>query len=294
MNNQDNQSLIALQVQHDDALVDVPSHPYHTRFFDVVSIIVPHYYSCAPPNNLQAPILIENNKYDDLYSSVSIISYEDAIIRAIIELHDVHFGSSIHDIKKHVNMYFMNTIPHQQPHHQDYNKNSINHGLFIAALKSLLNRKVIAPRLPLNSHSSGTCGFSSFMSYHLKISTQYIHAQHCIFHLLQEKKKSMLKDLYGKKKEVKQLAVPMKSPFPKVRLVDHNAGVVRVLGHKDEEGNERSRMEWVNDEETSQKSYIPLVHLGLHLNKKVYVMNRKSMIRNRMKFPNSKIVVSGL
>ena len=131
-----------LQVQHDDAFVDdVPPHPYHTRYFDIFTAIVPEQQS--------QPCLTEQEQFQNQNPSAamqnldSMTSYEDAIIMAIIALRDLQSGSTISSIKNYMRENFIHDL---FPYLLDTSQASldeiysINNCLFLVAMKSLLNR----------------------------------------------------------------------------------------------------------------------------------------------------------
>lgn len=322
-----NQSLPTIQVQHDDAFVDIPSHPYHTRFFDVVVLTSPPVAPIPSPalSPVQPlalpPAMQEHTRINHRSNFVSIMSYEDAIIIAIIELHDLHIGSSINTIKKHVRdnsiqqANFMNrTISSStatatsRNSHNSNNNNHLKNSLFLAALKSLLDKKVIVPYSKYASFVKKTC----LSSCCFKLSREYIKKRFQVF-LLNRHKLLLSKDKYYKEdkkdkdckkrmnkkytKERKQKipTVRIKPSLSKIRLVDQNAGGVLVEKNKNKNNvktvvSGMMDLDDVVDEET-QKRYILLLKLGLHL-KEVFITKRKNLCKKMKKNLHYKKIVS--
>ena len=343
-----------LQVQHDDGFVDdVPSHPYHTRFFDVVvltsSPIVPIApvapIMSIPPLPLLTPVLanpsspaiIEQNSSSSSMNipisrgetihhknSVSIMSYEDAIVNAISELRDLCIGSSVHEIKKHMTSNFMKSdnylmksgnrsnsssthtktvrvcfVNHNKNDNEIDNNNQqyiIKNSLFLAALKSLLNRKVIVPCASFVKKSSlSSCCF--------KLSRKYVkeRVQILIRHKLLSKEKYnkekeynywKKRNKYAKERVQKIPTVRIKPPLSKIRLIDPNKSGMLVERSKKRDNNNNYRnnnndkmlvsgmMDMDGMDEETQERFIFLLKLGLHM-KKVFIAKRKNVCKKK-------------
>ncbi len=296
MTNQ-NQSIITLQVQHDDAFVeDVPSHPYQKRFFDFIILS----QTSPPLHDTQSIHTTTNiNKNIITYKNcISIMSYEDAIIIALLELHDHrNLGSSVHEIKKHLMEHFIKeNIPSltdaDTVKYDDYFKSS----LFAVAMKSLLDKGVIiVPHLPFvrhHYHSSTSC--RSFI-----LSKQFIHRKFEVFKkrisLLGKIRQSKQRNSYlfpqvimtNNKEGRKHIPARIKPQLSKMRLVDQVAVV--------EKGEEKTRKKRLNGMEldsnaSRQKKCTVLMQIG-HNTKKGFVIKRNSICtRKRLKYPNTIVV----
>jgi hypothetical protein len=139
--------------------------PYHTKFFDIITIPPP------PPPEQEQGINPEKNLLSFLNSFNSIMYYEDAILDAIRDLRDGHNGSNVHAIQKHIQANFFqeyennkhkphlnnkNDHPHQQQEAEWwlFSCSSLNNDdnmtppqwkehLFVQALKSLVEKNCI-------------------------------------------------------------------------------------------------------------------------------------------------------
>jgi hypothetical protein len=274
-----NQPSLTLQVQHDDALVDVPSHPYHTRYFDVVTI------SKEESTN-------EPRKTSIYQNFESIMSYEDAIINAIIQLRDIHIGSSITSIQKHMKEHFIQeNFPNLKNniHMEDASFNYyLKKSLFIVALKSLLDKKVITSSPDASLMKNGCLS-----NCYLKLSRTYIMKRLEVFkqridliERREERRKRELK-LKLKMQEWKQVPVRIKPPLSKIRLVDQNAGI--IIEKDKRVTKDKGGMDW--DEERKKRSAL-LMRLGIHRNK-LFVAKRTSL-HEKMTIPHNRIMVQGL
>mmetsp|Transcript_6918 Transcript_6918/g.13047 ORF Transcript_6918/g.13047 Transcript_6918/m.13047 type:complete len:286 (-) Transcript_6918:959-1816(-) len=119
--------------------------PYHTKFFDVITIPPP------PPSDDAQGFLTQADKnlYSYLNSFNSIMCYEDAILDAIHDLRDGHHGSNVHAIQKHIQAnFFHDNIPHLNEKDAellsyDVPQTQWKEHLFVQALKSLVDKNCI-------------------------------------------------------------------------------------------------------------------------------------------------------
>lgn len=293
MTNQ-NQSIITLQVQHDDAFVeDVPSHPYHRRFFDFIILS----QTAPPPNDIQSNDTTNTtkNRITSYKNCVSIMSYEDAIIIALLELHDHrNHGSSVHEIKKHLMEHFIKeNIPSltdaDAVKYDDYFKSS----LFAVAMKSLLDKGVIVPHLPFVGHHH----FSTCRSFIL--SKEFIHRKFEVFkkrisllgRIRQSKQRNsdlIPQVMMTNKEGRKHIPARIKPQLSKMRLVDQ----VAVLEKEEEKTRKKKLNEMELDRNSRQKKCTVLMQIGQNT-KKGFVIKRNSICtRRRLKYPNTIVVQS--
>lgn len=274
-----NDPIVTLQVlNHDDAFDDIPPLPYHTRFFDVM-------LRPLPPSNLPSE---KTQRKPIIYSNfVSIISYEDAIITAIMELHDVHIGSSISEIKKHmVDNFIKETFPYLDKADTNATFNYLKRPLFLAALKSLLDKRVIVPHsyAPVVKNGLTTCCYKlskSFVRKRLKLFNKRLW----ILEQIRDARKRREYDLIMTKKERKHVPARIKPPLHKIHLLDQVPGVV-VVENEDTIRKKKKRHEMELDDGV-KKVFLFSSKLGLHF-KKAYVTKRKTSCKRRLKLPIKK------
>jgi len=252
---------MTLTVQHDDALVDdMPSHPYHTRYFDIVTILPdpPLQRQRQEEEKKQLSLLrtiAEQNKTLHHYNFVSIMSYENAIINAIKDLRDGHkIGSHVSSIKKHMKEYF---VEENFPHLKEMNSTTSNidalkyynecftvkDTLFVAAIKSLYNKGIL--KTPKSNHFSSL----SLSSTHVcenwnecKMKLDWIKRNE-----KQLKEAVRLHRHQQRRHHLKQLvpAARIKPLVSKIRLIDRAA--VGALANLDDEERKYSTMELDNE-----------------------------------------------
>ena len=186
------------------------------------------------------------------------MSYEEAIMNAIIQLHDhLDIGSSIASIKNHMKEHFIKE-QFRSIYHNSYNSYlqfNLKSSLFLVALKSLVDKKVIVPHTfcshmsstsnpPSSSSSSSppSSSFSSFLTssscYTFKLSNEYKIKLTKLYQRYRSKadKESLIKTRNNKLKKrmlqhIKQYqntspAVRIKPSLSKLKFIDQNAGII--------------------------------------------------------------------
>ncbi len=285
-------------IQHDDALVDdVPPHPYHTRLFDIVTLLPEQPRQRQQQEEEQKRLLllesiVKHNKTLQHQNFVSIMSYEDAIINALKDLRDFHtIGSPVSSIKKHMEEYFVQeNFPHLKE--MDCTKScapadllnyfnetfGIKNALFVAALKSLLDREIIKR----SNHSSSISFSSKYVCEKwskLKKKMDWMKRNE-----KQLQQALRLQQQQQKRRQQWKQQVPaarMKPIVSKIRLIDATAvgTVVNLNGGK----TKQSEMELDDDSSCTPRGKIfeeqpttDLLHkLSLEMSK-MFVMKRRS------------------
>lgn len=292
-----NQSTITFQVQHDDAFVDdVPPHPYHKRFFDVIIVS-----QSSPPDNDRGQSTSEKEAI--MYSfknRVSIMSYEDAIIIALLELHDHrHIGSPVHAIKKHLienitkeNMFFLSKSNTKESAVQYFDHDCFKSSLFTIAMKSLIDKGVIvsSSHLQFKRHNLLTCQFL--------LSNEFLHRKFEVFkkrmsllERMRESKQRNNSDLMKMTTKEAQKHIPasrIKPHLSKMRLIDQMA--IFEKGEKKTKINVKDEMEL--DSVRLRKKCTVLVKIA-QTTKKGFVIKRSSICtRKKLKHPNTIVLQS--
>lgn len=273
-------SIVVLQVQHDDAFVeDVPLHPYHTRFFDMVVL--------APPK-LDESVRVQK-KHFVLSNFVSIMSYEDAIITALLELHDhYHIGSSISAIRKHMEENFVKeNFPLLSKGNTDINLDNIRHSLFLLALKSLLKKRVIVPHASFTTNGSPGSSFILSREFLRRRLDQYKKHISLAEHMKNEMKRRHHLQILARETR-KHVPARIKPPISKICLVDQMAEGL-FIDNGDKKANQRYQMDL---EKRVQKRSIFLLKLGANMKKLHYFSKRHNFLRmRRLKQAQSKVPI---
>ena len=280
-------SMTILQVQHDDAFVDdVPPHPYHTRYFDIITTAV-----IPSPQSIQDPTTTTttNTKQEEIPHIPSITffqnldslsAYEDAIIMAIINLRDFHIGSTLSDIRNYIqDNYIHDLYPNLKAkldNEQCSSYYSIKNSLFLLAMKSLLNKNVMEGSCV---KKNGSC-MSSF-----QLSSQFLQARLGMVkkqHDIKERKEAArVREVKFHRLE-KNVIVPAhgRVPLSKQRLFDLNAGVILERERKISHDTDNE----MDLDESKQTKFSYLAKLCTHENSAMFITKRKKFIpRNKSK-----------
>mmetsp|Transcript_28554 Transcript_28554/g.42342 ORF Transcript_28554/g.42342 Transcript_28554/m.42342 type:complete len:245 (-) Transcript_28554:360-1094(-) len=237
--------------------------PYHTKFFDVITIPPPESTRSTPH---------EDKAITPLQNFNSIMCYEDAILDAIKDLRDSHNGSSITSIKKHIQAYFFHDnypdLNEEEAEMLSLEMKWKDH-LFVQALKSLVDKKYVDHSL---CTKNGSTYYKLSQDYkknragelreRLERLNQYKLRQ-------QSKKKEMLR--VANKKNV----LCHKSIMKKGHLVESQA--VAIVG-----GEGKSKMDLVREKQKEKRNALPH-KLGLH--------SDSLGLREQLKIPRNKIYV---
>lgn len=273
-----------LHVQHDDAFVDdVLPHPYHTRYFDVVTTIPPglgvqnHQSSVIEPGSVQEPPLFAYQNLD------SITSYEDAIIISIASLRDFKIGSTISSIKNYMKNNFIQDI-----YPQYYNQNqfySINNTLFLVAMKSLLNKNIIEASCVKNG-TSMSC---------FQLSQKFLEDR---FRTVRKQRDIQMREEAQRVREVKfhrqgkkMIIVPAhaKHPLSKQRLFDPNGGIIAEDDNKVHQIENSNQMEM---DKKKQRRFSYLTKIQSNRNSTVMFITKRRKLGIGAKIPSNRIVVT--
>lgn len=250
--------------------------PYHTRFFDVITI---------PPTPTEEELSSKESFFSFLNSFNSIMCYEDAILDAIRELKDGHNGSNIHAIKKHIQAHlFYENVPNlseQEAECLSLEMPQWKEHLFIQALKSLVEKNCIT-HSPCIKNGSTLYKLSHEYKKHcaeeLKLRMERLN-QYKVQH--QEKRKQIL--MMEKRKKA---MTPVHKPIlKKGHLVETQT--VAIVGTE-----RKGSMDMDREKQKEKRSALPHTSLGLHADDYDSLPGmKKKGLRDQLKIPHGKLYV---
>ena len=309
-------SITILQVQHDDAFVDdVPPHPYHTRYFDIITtaVVLPPPQSVVAGPTLTHPTTNQEETNHESRRPItfphtldSLTAYEDAIIMAIINLRDLHIGSSISDIRNYIQDNYINDLfPNLKAKLDNEQRSSyypIKNSLFLLAMRSLWNKNIIEGSSCSGGglkNKNGSCNSSStggnMSSFHL--SFQFLQARLGMVkkqHDIKERKEAeRVREIKFHRLE-KNVIVPAhgKVPLSKPRLFDLNAGVISEREIKMNHNRNTTRTEDDMDlDESKQTKFSYLAKPCTHENTTMFITKRKKLGK-AVKIPSNRIIIN--
>jgi len=265
--NQQMKIMTTVQVQHDDALADLsPPQNYHPRYFDIVTVV---------PASDECTIIPSQN---ELSNFISIMSYEDTIINALHDLRDIK-GSSIIAIMKYMQENFVQEN-FQGRNTTDLGFYAIKSSLFLLAMKSLLDRKIIVHTSCIKNGSACYKFSDEYKSNRSKDIKERLEK------LEKVKAKTKGKNRVIHHNEKRLLPIRIKTIPMKTRLVDIKA--VAIVKNPSKMG--QCRMEMDAKRQRDMRLELPL-KLGLHTDDMLFDKKRKSL-REQMKIPRNKIFVT--
>lgn len=242
--------------------------PYHSKFFDVITIPSPAQSEATHPQL-------------NVNSANSIMCYEDAILNAIKDLKDSHNGSTVSAIKKHIGAnFFHDNYPGLREEDadslsQDPTAIRWNDALFVQALKSVIDKKCVTRSTCIkngSTHYKFSDSFKKHRAEELKKRLERLES----YKAHQRKKK---KQILSERKEER---MPVHKPtLKKGHLVESKA--VAIVGNC-----KKSQMELDHKNQIEKRSALPH-QLGLCADESLG--SKKKSLREKLKIPHKQIFV---
>eukprot|EP01083_Nonionella_stella_P107986 313471_1 len=232
--------------------------PYHTKFFDVITI---------PPAIPQVEDSVSN-----LQGCNSIMFYEDAILNAIDELKDGHNGSTVSSMKKHVKAHFFQENLKADETPSDAASTYWRDNLFVHALKSLVSMQSITHTTCIKNGSALYKYSSSYKEHRAKELKLRLERFEKYKYLRHKKKKEL-----SKRKDF----LAGKPALRKGHLVENKT--ISIV-----DGSQRSTMDLELEKQREKRFMLPR-QLELHADK-LPGSTRKSL-RQNFKIPHTHLLV---